>query len=106
MIRLMIADDHAILRASLSHFLGLSGDMEVATEARNGIEVLERLCEGGVDLVLLDMNMPGISGEDLIARVRAQYPMLPILVLSILVSARAGIERPKPSIRRHAVLIG
>jgi CheY-like chemotaxis protein len=56
--------------------------------------------------VLLDMNMPGISGEDLIARVRAQYPMLPILVLSILVSARAGIERPKPSIRRHAVLIG
>jgi DNA-binding NarL/FixJ family response regulator len=82
-IRLMIADDHTILRESLKHLFALADDIEVCAEAMNGGEVLERLRDGGIDLVLLDMNMPGISGEDLILRLRAQYPELPILVLSM-----------------------
>lgn len=82
-IRLMIADDHAILRESLKHLFALAEDIEVSAEAMNGGEVLERLRDGGIDLVLLDMNMPGISGEDLILRLCAQYPALPILVLSM-----------------------
>jgi DNA-binding NarL/FixJ family response regulator len=88
LIRLMIADDHTILRESLKHLFALADDIEVSAEAMNGSEVLERLRqkESGqldIDMLLLDMNMPGISGEDLILRLRAQHPTLPILVLSM-----------------------
>jgi DNA-binding NarL/FixJ family response regulator len=95
MIHLMIADDHAILRESLKHLFALTDDIEVSAEAMNGGEVLERLRDGGIDLVLLDMNMPGISGEDLILRLRAQYPELPILVLSMHNQAQIALRALK-----------
>jgi DNA-binding NarL/FixJ family response regulator len=83
MIRVLIADDHAIMRGGLKQLLALSGDMEVADEATNGAEVMEALRNPSIDLVLLDMTMPGISGIDLITRIRARDPRLPILVLSM-----------------------
>lgn len=83
MIRLMIADDHAIMREGLKQLFALTGDLQVAAEAENGAVLLERLCQGGIDLLLLDMSMPGISGEDLLLRIHAQHPQLPILVLSM-----------------------
>jgi len=83
MIRLMITDDHGIMREGLKQLFGLVGDVRVVAEAVNGAEALERLRDGGVDLLLLDMTMPGIDGEDLVARIRAHYPSLPILVLSM-----------------------
>jgi DNA-binding NarL/FixJ family response regulator len=83
MIRLMIADDHAIMREGLKQLFALAGDLQVAGEAENGAMLLERLRQGDIDLLLLDMSMPGISGEDLIARIHTHYPQLPILVLSM-----------------------
>lgn len=79
----MIADDHAIMREGLKQLFVLAGDLQVAAEAENGAMLLERLRQGDIDLLLLDMSMPGISGEDLIARIHTHYPQLPILVLSM-----------------------
>jgi DNA-binding NarL/FixJ family response regulator len=83
MIHVMIADDHAIMRKGLGQLFALVDDIEVVAEATDGATALERLRRGGVDLLLLDMTMPGISGEDLVSRVRAHYPALPILILSM-----------------------
>lgn len=83
MIRVMITDDHAIMRKGLKQLFALVGDIEVVAEATDGGTALERLRQGGIDLLLLDMTMPGISGEDLVARIRAHYPTLPILILSM-----------------------
>lgn len=83
MIRLVIADDHAIVRGGLKQIFALAPDFEVVGEAVNGSEVLERLRLDPFDLLLLDLNMPGISGADLITRVKAHRADLPILVLSM-----------------------
>lgn len=83
MIRLLIADDHTIMREGLKQLFALTADLDVVGEAENGAQLLERLRHGGVDLLLLDMSMPGISGEDLITRIHAHYAALPILVLSM-----------------------
>lgn len=83
MIRLVIADDHAIVRGGLKQIFALVPDFEVVGEAVNGSEVLDCLRLEPFDLLLLDLNMPGISGADLITRVKANRANLPILVLSM-----------------------
>lgn len=95
MIRLLIADDHAIVRTGLKQIFALVPDFEVAGEAENGGEVLERLRQGGVDLLLLDLDMPGIQGADLIARVKTHWPTLPILVLSMHNEAHVAVRAIK-----------
>ncbi len=83
MIKILIADDHAIVRGGLKQIIATTDDIVVTGEAAQGSEVVDklRICE--VDLLLLDMTMPGISGVDLIRRVRVEQPVLPVLVLSI-----------------------
>ena len=83
MIKILIADDHAIVRGGLKQIIATTDDIVVTGEAAQGSEVVDklRICE--VDLLLLDMTMPGISGVDLIRRVRVEQPALPVLVLSI-----------------------
>jgi DNA-binding NarL/FixJ family response regulator len=83
MIKILIADDHAIVRGGLKQINATTDDIVVTGEAAQGSEVVDklRICE--VDLLLLDMTMPGISGVDLIRRVRVEQPALPVLVLSI-----------------------
>ena len=92
MIRLLIADDHAIVRGGLKQLFALAPDMQVVAEAASGAEVLACLHQQPVDLLLLDLNMPGISSVDLIAQVKAQQKDLPILMFSMhnepLVAAR------------------
>lgn len=83
MIRLLIAEDHAIVRNGLKQIFMLMPEIAVAGEAVNGTEVLEHLQRDTFDILLLDLNMPGISGAELIARVKAQHADLPILVLSM-----------------------
>lgn len=83
MIRVLIADDHVVVRSGLKQLFALTGDIVVTNEAANGEEALVALKQGEYDLLLLDLTMPGISGVSLIAEVRALYPNLPILVLSM-----------------------
>lgn len=83
MIRILIADDHAIVRGGLKQILATAADMAVAGEAMNGAEVARQLRQTPVDLVLLDLSMPGASGVELIRQLREEHPSLPILVLSM-----------------------
>ncbi|MGY2199396.1 response regulator [Pseudomonas gingeri] len=83
MIRLMVADDHRIMREGLKQLFALVKDFCVVAEAENGAQVLDLLRHTEIDMLLLDMTMPGSSGEDLIGRIHAHYPKLPILILSM-----------------------
>ena len=83
MIRVVLADDHTIVREGLKQLLAAAGDMQVLGEAQNGHEVIERIRTLDFDLLLLDMSMPGRSGIELIRQVRAEKPRLRMLVLSM-----------------------
>lgn len=83
MIKVLIADDHAIVRSGLKQLFALMGDIVIAGEASNGTEVMGALRHGEFDMILLDLTMPGISGINLIAHIRAEYERMPVLVLSM-----------------------
>ncbi|HEX8988742.1 MAG TPA: response regulator transcription factor [Rhodocyclaceae bacterium] len=83
MIRLLIADDHDILRSGLRQLFSSAGDIVVAAEAADGPQVLDVLRTETFDVVLLDLSMPGTSGVDLVARIVDRYPRLAIVVLSM-----------------------
>jgi DNA-binding NarL/FixJ family response regulator len=83
MIRLLIADDHAIVRDGLKHLFVLTQDLVVAKEATNALEVIDFVIEPEIDLLLLDMNMPGNSGTELIRKVKTIRPNLPVFIYSM-----------------------
>jgi DNA-binding NarL/FixJ family response regulator len=83
MIRVMLADDHVLMREGLKQLFSMASDIEVVSEATTGGAVLDNLRDGSFDLLLLDMTMPGICGEDLISRIRSRDSGVPILVLSM-----------------------
>jgi len=82
-IRILLADDHAMVRAGLKQILTATGDINVVGEATNGHEVLTAVREQDFDVVVLDMSMPGRSGIELIRLVKAERPRLSVLVLSM-----------------------
>ena len=83
MIRIVIADDHTIVREGLKQLLSAAADLRVIGEAQNGHDVLKRVRENDFEVLLLDMSMPGKSGIELIKQVHAEKPKLRILVLSM-----------------------
>jgi DNA-binding NarL/FixJ family response regulator len=83
MIRVLLADDHHIVRAGLRELLSGTGDIMVAGEATNGHEVLERIRTADYDVAVLDMSMPGRTGIELIRLVKSERPKLRILMLSM-----------------------
>ncbi len=97
MIKLLLADDHALVREGLKQLFAITADITVTAEATNGAQVLDTLRREPFDLVLLDMTMPGIAGPDLIARILAQDAPPPILVLSM---------HNEPQIARRALAAG
>jgi DNA-binding NarL/FixJ family response regulator len=82
-IRVVIADDHTIVREGLKQLLLAAGRFEIAGEARDGYEVLKLARDADFDVLLLDLSMPGKSGMDLIKQVKSERPRLRILVLSM-----------------------
>ena len=84
MIKILIADDHPIVRQGLRQIIQDEKDMVVLCEAANSEEVLVKLKEQDIDVLLLDIAMPGKSGLELLIDLKIQYPNLPILVLSAL----------------------
>jgi two-component system invasion response regulator UvrY len=82
MIRILIADDHAIVRHGLKQIIEDSGEMHVVAEAESGIDALHKMREITCDVVLLDISLPDMSGVDVLKQIHAEKPHLPILILS------------------------
>jgi len=83
MIRVLVADDHAIVRRGLKQILTAEPDMSVVGEARDGVEALEFARKHVCDVVVLDVSMPGPSGLEVLKDLKRERPKLPVLVLSI-----------------------
>lgn len=83
MIRVLIADDHTIVRSGLKQLFSMAGDIDVVGEAADRIEVMRVLARVSCDLLLLDLTMPGGNAVSLISRIHESYPALPILILSM-----------------------
>jgi len=82
LIRIVIADDHSIVRTGLRQFFSEQVDLRVTGEASNGREALEQVRKGDVDVLLMDLAMPDQSGVDALAAIKARAPDLPVLILS------------------------
>jgi len=82
-IKIVIADDHPIVRAGLKQILADASDIEVVAEAGDGHEILKLIRKGRIDVVLLDITMPGLMGLDALKQISLENPKLPILVLSM-----------------------
>ncbi len=83
MVRILIADDHAVVRRGLRQILEETTDLQVKGEAKNTIELLDLLASEKWDVVILDLNMPGRTGFDVLKDIRRRWPKLPVLVLSM-----------------------
>ena len=82
-IRVLITDDHAIVREGIKQLLSLYEDVELSDEAVDGDQLLGLLEEQCPDVLILDILMPGLSGIPLIETLLKRYPRLPILILSM-----------------------
>jgi DNA-binding NarL/FixJ family response regulator len=82
-IRILVADDHSVVRRGLSHILAMSPDIVIAAEAANGTEVLEKLKSTPVEVLLTDISMPDTDAVELVKRVKAEHPAVAVLVHSM-----------------------
>ena len=92
MIRVLIADDHPIVREGLSGIISNTSDITMAGEASNGQEVLDKVSGEAFDIVLLDLNLPGKDGFVVLKELRCLNPELPVLVLSMHPESQVGVR--------------
>ncbi len=83
MIRVLIADDHAILRRGLAQIIAEAGDMEVCAEAETGAQTVKLAREHATDVVLLDITMPDRNGLDTLKQLKKEKPKIAVLMLSM-----------------------
>jgi len=83
MIKILIADDHPIVRKGLKEIIEETSDMVVADEANNGEEALDKVLKSNLDVVVLDISMPGMSWIDILKKIKKEKPELSVLVLSM-----------------------
>jgi two-component system invasion response regulator UvrY len=83
MMKILIADDHSVVREGLKQILSERSDMAVTAEASTGHEVLKQIEKNNFDLVVLDISMPGRGGLDILKEIRNKRPKLPVLILSM-----------------------
>ncbi len=83
MIRILVADDHAIVREGLKQILADVSDMTVCDEAASGAETLAKIRKREYDVVLLDISMPGRSGLEILKDIKTEHPKQPVLILSM-----------------------
>lgn len=83
MIRVLIADDHDIVREGLKQIVSETSDIAVSAEARNGGEAIEAMRRGGCDVAVLDLNLPDRPGLDVLVQMRSIAPNVPVLILSM-----------------------
>jgi DNA-binding NarL/FixJ family response regulator len=82
-IRILLCDDHTILRDGMRNLLNSEPDLEVAGEAADGAQAIEQVRELRPDVVVMDINMPGLNGVDAVERLTAEFPDLRILILTM-----------------------
>ncbi|MBW2558363.1 MAG: response regulator transcription factor [Deltaproteobacteria bacterium] len=83
MIRILVVDDHAVVREGVKQILADVSDMVVKDEAGNGPTTLEKIAQNDYDVVLLDISMPGRSGLEILEDIKSRHPKLPVLILSM-----------------------
>ena len=83
MIKVLLADDHSIVRAGLRRIVEESGDMEVVAEAGDGREAIQLVAKTAPDVAVIDISMPGLDGLEVIRQLQTLQPELPILVLTM-----------------------
>lgn len=83
MIKVIIADDHPIVRAGLKQILSEDHDIEVAGEAGDGNILLDQVRRHAFDIALLDLTMPGPDGLDVLKQLKIEFPKLPVIILTI-----------------------
>jgi two-component system, NarL family, invasion response regulator UvrY len=83
MLKILIADDHPVVRRGLKQIIAEISEIVVADEATDGWEVLAKVRAGDYDMVLLDITMPGKDGIDVLTQLKSEKPRLPVLVLSM-----------------------
>jgi DNA-binding NarL/FixJ family response regulator len=83
MIKILIADDHAVVREGFRKMVENDPDLKVVAEAENGVEALQMVRSKNIDVVILDMSMPEMSGLDCLKQIKSEFPDLPVLVFSM-----------------------
>ena len=83
MIKILVVDDHVVVREGIKQILAGQEDMVVAGEAGNGPETLNKIVKQDFDLILLDISMPGGSGFEVLKEIKTLQPRLPVLILSM-----------------------
>ncbi|UCD47963.1 MAG: response regulator transcription factor [Deltaproteobacteria bacterium] len=83
MIRVLLADDHSIVRAGLRRLVEDAGDMVVVAEAADGREAIRKVQESLPDVAVVDLSMPGMDGLEVVERLLAHDPKLPVLILTM-----------------------
>ncbi len=91
-IRVLIADDHAVVRQGLKHILSKTDDLLVVDEAETGLEVLEKIRTVDVDVLVMDVEMPQKNGWEVLSELKIHYPQLPVIILSIYSEDQFGLR--------------
>ena len=94
MTRILVADDHQIVRQGLKLVLNAEPDLEVVAEAVDGADAVERALEPDVDLAILDISMPRKTGLQAAAELRRRRPELNVLILSACTTTSSSCSRP------------
>lgn len=83
MIKVLLADDHSIVRAGLRRIVEESGDIEVVAEAADGRDAIKKVHETKPDVAVVDISMPGLDGLEVVSQLQNYYPKLPVLILTM-----------------------
>ncbi len=83
MIRVIIADDHAVVRTGLQLIMDATSDIDIVDEASRGNDLLKKLQQESYDVVILDLSMPGKDGMDVLKEIKAGFPKLPVVIFSM-----------------------
>lgn len=82
-VKIIIADDHSMVREGLKQLLELDGDIEVIAEAKDGMECLDKLKSISPDILLLDINMPNLNGLDVLKKIKEQKMKVKVIILTV-----------------------